>query len=85
MACGTAVIASNRGALAETLGNAAIMVDAEDAEAIAEAIVRVVGDGCLREKHIQMGLEQSASLRWDKAAKETLFVYEEAAGCNGQR
>jgi len=85
MACGTAVIASNRGALAETLGNAAIMVDAEDAEAIAEAIVRVVGDGCLREKHIQMGLEQSALLRWDKAAKETLFVYEEAAGCNGQR
>ena len=47
MALGTPVIASNRGALAETGGEAALMVDPDDVEALAGALRRIAQDAAL--------------------------------------
>jgi glycosyltransferase involved in cell wall biosynthesis len=77
MACGTPVVSSNRGALAETVADAAYIVEPEDTEQIAEAVALMISDSALRQKHIAGGLRQSGRFNWERAAKETLSVYQE--------
>jgi glycosyltransferase involved in cell wall biosynthesis len=76
MACGTPVVASTAGALPEVLGDAALLVDAYDEEALTEAIRAAAQDtGDLRRR----GLERAARFTWQRAAEQTWRVYEEAA------
>ena len=44
MASGVPVVAANRTALPETCGDAALLVDPDDAEALADALLRAAGD-----------------------------------------
>jgi glycosyltransferase involved in cell wall biosynthesis len=75
MACGTPVVASNRGALPEVLGDAALLVDPEDEDALAGALEAAAQDrGTLRRR----GLERAARYTWQRAAAETWQVYETA-------
>ena len=72
MACGTPVVASTAGALPEVLGDAALLVDPDDASALAEALEAAASDnGTLRRR----GLERAARYSWPKAAAETWQVY----------
>jgi glycosyltransferase involved in cell wall biosynthesis len=76
MACGTPVVAGNTGALPEVLGDAALLVDPYDEDALAQAISAAAGDqGTLRRR----GLERAARYSWSRAAAETWRVYEAAA------
>jgi glycosyltransferase involved in cell wall biosynthesis len=75
MACGTPVVTSNVSSLPEVAGEAALMVDPRDVEAIAEAIQRVLMDCDLREDLITKGLTQAARFTWEKAAQNLLGVY----------
>ena len=76
MACGTPVVASTAGALPEVLGDAALLVDACDEEALARALeVALSDDGTLRER----GLERASRFRWEDAAARTWRVYEEVS------
>ena len=50
MACGVPVVAADRGALPETCGDAALLVDPDDAGAFAEALTRAACDPSLRER-----------------------------------
>jgi glycosyltransferase involved in cell wall biosynthesis len=77
MACGTAVVASNRGSLGETLEDAALIVEPLDVDSIVEAVHSVITDQELRKKYSLLGTERSNRFSWDKAARETLGVYEE--------
>jgi glycosyltransferase involved in cell wall biosynthesis len=73
MACGTPVVASTAGALPEVLGDAALLVDPYDEDALAEALQAAVEDhGELR----QRGLDRAARYTWQRAASETWAVYE---------
>ena len=83
MACGTPVISTNMGALSETLAGAALTVDPYGVGQITRAVVLMITDLSLREKHIRMGLRQSSLFNWDRAAKETLSVYQEVSGTGG--
>ena len=75
MACGTPVVASTGGALAEVLGDAALLVDPYDESALAEALEAAAQDhGELRRR----GLARAARYTWPKAALETWQVYESA-------
>ena len=67
MACGVPVVASNRGALPEVSGNAAILVDPDDRTGLAEAILAAVGDERLR----AAGLARARSFTWERTARET--------------
>ena len=74
MACGTPVVASTAGALPEVLGDAALLVDPHDEEALAEAIRAAAQDtGHLRRR----GLTRAAHFTWERAAEETWRVYQE--------
>ncbi len=71
MACGTPVIASNRAAVPEVVDDAGLLVDPDDEEAIADAMVRVALDARLRRTLRDRGLER-ARLFSPKASAEQL-------------
>jgi len=76
MACGTPVVASTAGALPEVLGDAALLVDPYDEQALAEALQAAANDsGTLRKR----GIERAARYTWQQTATETWQVYTEAA------
>jgi glycosyltransferase involved in cell wall biosynthesis len=85
MACGTPVISTNTGALNETLAGAALTVDPYTTGQITRAVVSMITETCLREKHIRMGLKQSSLFNWERTAKQTLSVYQEVSATIGQR
>ncbi|RZM22446.1 MAG: glycosyltransferase, partial [Sphingomonas sp.] len=59
MALGTPVLTADRGALAEIAGGAALLVDPTDAQAIADALRRIVDDAGLRATLAWRGLERA--------------------------
>ena len=75
MACGTPVIASNAAALVELAGGAALHADARDANAFAEAMLRVARDGELRASMSARGVARAAIFTWKKCAERTLEAY----------
>ena len=77
MACGTPVVCSNVASLPEVVGNAAITVDPYDAEALTEAMRRVLTDEDLRQELRRLGLERATAFTWEHTARQTVAVYEE--------
>jgi glycosyltransferase involved in cell wall biosynthesis len=78
MACGTPVAVSDRGAMAEVCGDAALRFDPEDEEAIADAIRRIVGDESERAALRDRGLARAPRYRWDAFAARHLEAYRRA-------
>lgn len=79
MACGAPVLSSNTSALPEVAGDAALLVDPEDAGAIAAGISRLAGDAALRAELRERGRERAAAFTWERCAGETLSVLHQAA------
>jgi glycosyltransferase involved in cell wall biosynthesis len=77
---GAPVMAANNSALPEIAGDAALLVDPLDVEAIAQAMLRLSQDEVLRQRLIAAGYENLKRFSWEKAARETLAVLVEAAG-----
>jgi glycosyltransferase involved in cell wall biosynthesis len=75
MACGTPVISSDRPSLPEVVGEAGLMVEATDSEALAEAMEWVLADEDLRGEMREKGLKQAAQFTWEAAAEKLLDVY----------
>lgn len=75
MACGTPVVASNNSSLPEAVGAAALLVEAEDGEALADAMARVLGNANLRVRLADLGRAQAARFTWDAAARKLLDAY----------
>jgi glycosyltransferase involved in cell wall biosynthesis len=71
MACGTPVVAADQGALPETCGDAALLVDPDDQEAVADAVMRAAGDSAVRERLATAGPERAARFTWDRSARLT--------------
>jgi glycosyltransferase involved in cell wall biosynthesis len=61
MACGVPVVASIAGALPETLGDAAVLVDPRDTGALGEALARVLTDRALRAELLRRGRARAAA------------------------
>ena len=79
MACGCPVLASSIGALTETCGAAAMLVDPLDIDALARALLRLGRDDALREQLRAAGLLRARQFDWQQTASGTLEVYERAA------
>jgi len=77
MRYGCPVITSNISSLPEAGGDAAVYVNPENVDDIAEKIKRVLGDKELRESMIKKGYQQVKKFSWEKAAKETLEIIKE--------
>ncbi len=76
-ACGVPVVASDRGAIPEVAGEAALLVDPYDASAIAGAIRKLLENPVEHETYAEKGLLRSKEYSWEKMAGETLKVYQE--------
>lgn len=75
MACGCPVLTSNRGAMAEVAGDAAVLVDAEDSDDIARGMLRLIEESDFRSSTIKRGIERGAHFSWASSAEATLRTY----------
>ncbi len=82
LASGAPLVTSNRSAMAEVAGSAAILVDPEDEAAIADGIDRARR---ARERLSDSGPRRARLFSWEKTARETLAVYRRAAREEGAR
>lgn len=78
MASGCPVVCSNRSSMPEVVGDAGILVDPEDAAAMADAMGQVLGDPGLADTLRTRGLARARCFRWDDSARMLLDVYEAA-------
>lgn len=74
MACGTPVVASRASSLPEVVGDAGILVDPNDTEQIAEALLRVIEHQALRAELSQKAVKRAALFSWSTTARQTLEV-----------
>ncbi len=75
MSLGAAVITSNSTSLPEVCGDAAVLIDPTDTEALAQAMYQLENDASLRERLKQKALVQAAKFSWEKSAEKVLAVY----------
>ena len=75
MACGVPVLTSNTTALPEVAGDAALLVDPYDVEAIAAGLLRLVTDEALRTDLVERGRRNVARYGWDRSAEALRNVY----------
>jgi glycosyltransferase involved in cell wall biosynthesis len=78
MSCGAPVVCSNRTSLPEVVGDAALLVDPDNTQELIEAMRRVLSDEALQTDLRARSLQRATQFNWQKTARETLAVYEEA-------
>jgi glycosyltransferase involved in cell wall biosynthesis len=83
MACGTPVVASDRGAGAEVVGSAGRCVSPEEPEAMAAALREVAREGPQARDLAARGRLRAAGYAWAATARATWAVYADAAACRG--
>lgn len=64
----------------ELVGDAGLLVDPYDIQAIVEAAEKLLGDETLRKKMTADGLNRTRQFDWGKMALSTLEVYREVLG-----
>ena len=75
MACGTPVISADNSSLPEVVGDAGILLPAEDTDAWADALARVLTDSELRERMRSAGFAQAARFTWERSAQRLVELY----------
>lgn len=78
MQCGTPVITSNNSSLPEVVGDAAVMIDPRDEDAICQAMLDICNDEGLRQRLSVLSIERAKTFDWDKTTSETLKAYKKA-------
>jgi glycosyltransferase involved in cell wall biosynthesis len=73
MACGCPVAAFRNSSLPEVVGEAGVLVEDGDAEALGRAAAGMIGE---RERWGQAGLERAKAFSWRKAARQTIAAWE---------
>lgn len=78
MACGTPVLTSNTSSLPEVVGDAAVLIDPTDEEAMAREMAALLHSPERRAGLRQAGLARAAQFSWEETARRTLAVYRDA-------
>ncbi|MGH9752280.1 MAG: glycosyltransferase family 4 protein [Blastocatellia bacterium] len=78
MACGTPVVTSNVSSLPEVAGGAALLIDPNDEQALANALIEIANNERLRAELREKGIAQAKKFTWRAAAEQTLRLYQEA-------
>jgi glycosyltransferase involved in cell wall biosynthesis len=77
MACGVPVVAADNSSLPEAAGDAGLLFDALDSEAMANALTRALADTQLRRSMIERGLSQASQFTWQRAAETLRTIYQQ--------
>ena len=78
MSAGVPVVASNRAALPEIVGDAGLLVDPDDGESLVAALAQMIGDSDLRATCARRGLERARQFTWAQTARAVRRAYEDA-------
>jgi glycosyltransferase involved in cell wall biosynthesis len=79
MQAGVPVVASNAGALPEVLGDAALLVNANDDSAFADALNSVLSDSSVAGRLIAAGSERATRFSWQAAGSRFVDLYKTLA------
>jgi glycosyltransferase involved in cell wall biosynthesis len=74
MACGTPVACSSTSSLPEVVGDAGLLFDPLDTDAIGRAMLRLLEDDSLRARMSHEGRARAALFTWERCARSTLAV-----------
>jgi glycosyltransferase involved in cell wall biosynthesis len=80
MACGTPVVTSNTSSLPEVAGDAGLLVDPRDEDAIASAMRRILDDPDLMKELQDRGRQRAKLFTWDLVAGNVQKVYQKVLG-----
>jgi glycosyltransferase involved in cell wall biosynthesis len=75
MACGTPVVAADNSSLPEVVGEAGLLVDERDPDALAAALARLLTDKGLRQGLAAAAATQVQKFTWDAAARQVVRLY----------
>ena len=78
MTLGLPVVAANRGALPEVLGEAGLLIDAEDSEQLASGLERVTTDPVFAARCREAGIARSRMFSWSASAERAIDAYRSA-------
>lgn len=78
MATGVPVVAARAGAIPEVVGDAALLVEPDDADALAGALHAVLSDDAVREDLVPRGRERHEAFSWLRMVDELLELYQAA-------
>jgi glycosyltransferase involved in cell wall biosynthesis len=78
MSCGCPVISSNAAALPEVCGDAALLFDPGDVDALAALLERLVDDAAVRGELIRRGFANCSRFSWERTARQAAAVYHAA-------
>lgn len=76
MACGIPVITSKVSAMPEVVGDAGVLVDPTDCQAIADAVCHLQNNPVYYQELVNKGLVRSQSFTWEKTAEQIAEIYE---------
>jgi len=81
MACGTPLVVSDIIGFRELIdgGEEALLVGADDPQAWAEAVVRLIGDPAKRAAMQLAGMHKAARFAWPRVAEQVIKLYEKVA------
>ena len=80
MACGVPVVCSDSSSLPEVAGDAALLVDPLDVDALAGALAQVMVDEGLRRRLVGRGFQRIQRFSWRRCAQETWQVLADVLG-----
>ncbi len=80
MASGIPVITSNQASLPEVAGEAGVMLDPHDRDALREAMLRMIEDKEDAQRRGAMGIAWARHFTWQTCAEKTLAVYKQVMG-----
>jgi glycosyltransferase involved in cell wall biosynthesis len=80
MAAGVPVVASAAGAVPEVVGDGAVLVPPRDVDALAAALVSVLGDDSARAALVEKGRCRAAQFTWEACGAGLARLYADAAG-----
>jgi glycosyltransferase involved in cell wall biosynthesis len=75
MAAGIPVVATVAGSVPEVVGDAAVLVDPDDVDALADALLTVLTDDTVRRDLVGRGRARHDSFSWERMVDELLGVY----------
>jgi len=77
MASATPILAADRQAIPEVLGDSGVLFDPDDTETLAALLSRLGGDQAFRDDLVQRSAGGRARFSWKKTAEATAAIYEE--------
>lgn len=75
MACGTPIVTSNTSAMPEVAGQGAILINPENPQEIADALLKLENDVIFYQEQVVYGLERVKQFSWKNTVEEYVKIY----------